>query len=325
MTAGSPNRRANFLFALHCVLSNQPWQPFFHRRLTRQLGSMTASRQVADTRKGGSTMSQFNALVVDTSPSMRNYIRAILQQELSFHEIHEGKDADDALQILKSGRFINWIFSSWEMPGLSTHDLLETVRNSPNSASAHFVLMSANDENAVRSIAIQEGVADYLCKPFFPHQMVHMVHRLTGLEERRGTERFKVHMHCEIDMGFDSFHHYGAELVDISMTGCKLKTSQVKPGSGHIDDYANVTLLPETGTALHVQARIRRLEFDKFCTDPLRDTEIAVEFVNITPALKEELMSLSTQARNNLSPSGASTRRRIDLELSAKAKPKGIH
>ena len=269
-------------------------------------------------------MLQSNALVVDTSPSMRNYIRAILQQELSFHEIHEGKDVDDALRILKSGRFINWIFSSWEMPGLSTHELLEIVRHSPNSASAHFVLMSADDEHAVRNIAIQEGVADYLCKPFSPHQMVHMVHRLTGLTERRRVERFKVRMPCEIDMGFDSFHHYGAELVDISMTGCRVKTSQVKPGSGYIDDYATVTLLPKIGTALLVQAKIRRVEFDKFCTDPLHDTEIAVEFVNITPDLKEKLMSLSTLARNNLSPSGAGTWRRIDVELSTKAKPKSI-
>lgn len=234
-------------------------------------------------------MSQSNALVIDTSPTVRNYVRGILHQELGFHEIHEGKDADDAIRILKSGRSINWIFSSWEMPGLSTRDLLETVRSSPNSMLTHFVLMSANDEHVVRNFAIQEGIADYLCKPFSAHQMVNMVHRLKGLVERRGAERFKVRMPCEIDMGFDSFHHYGAELVDISITGCRVKTSQVKPGSGHIDDYATVTLFPEKGDMLQVQAKIRRLEFDKCCTDPMRNTEIAVVFIDITPSLKEKL------------------------------------
>lgn len=234
-------------------------------------------------------MLQPNALVVDTSPSMRNYVREILRQELDFHEVHEGKDADDALRILKSGLSINWIFSSWEMPGLSTHDLLERVRHSTDSTRTHFILMSSNDEHIVRNIAIQEGVADYLCKPFSPHQIVHMVHRLDGLAERRGTERFKVHMPCEIDMGFDSFHHYGAEVVDISMNSCRVKTSQVKPGSGYIDDYATVTLLAENGDTLHVQAKIRRLEFDKGYTDPLRNTEIAVEFVNVTSPLNEKL------------------------------------
>jgi CheY-like chemotaxis protein len=223
---------------------------------------------------------------------MRNYVREILRQELDFHEVHEGKDADDALRILKSGLSINWIFSSWEMPGLSTHDLLERVRRSTDSTHSHFILMSSNDEHVVRNIAIQEGVADYLCKPFSPHQMVHIVHRLAGLAERRGAERFKVRMPCEIDMGFDSFHHYGAELMDISITGCRVKTSQVKPGSGYIDDYATVTLLPEEGASLHVQAKIRRLKLDKCCTDPLSNTEIAVEFVNVTPPLREKLVAL---------------------------------
>ena len=234
-------------------------------------------------------MSQPNALVVDSSAYMRNYVREILRNELSFHEIHEGKDAESAVQILKSGHDINWIFSAWEMPGMSAHDLLENVRNNQDGTRPHFVLMSANEEQVVRNIAIQEGVADYLCKPFHPYQIVHMVRRLTGLVEKRGAERFKVDLPCEIDMGFDSFHHYGAELADISMTGCRVRTSQVKPGSGYIDDYATITLLPEAGAPLHVQAKIKRLEFDKDCTDPLRDTQIAVEFINVVQALREKL------------------------------------
>lgn len=237
-------------------------------------------------------MPQSNALVIDASPSMRNYVREILHQALGFDEIHEAKNAEDAHQRLKSGRVINWIFSSWEMPGLSTHDLLKTVRSSLHSTQSHFILMSSNDELVVRNVAIREGVADYLCKPFSPDQMVHMVHRLNGLVNRRGAERLKVRTPCEIDMGFDLFHHYGAELVDISTTGCRVKTSQVKPGSGYIDDYATVTLFPASETSLQVQATIRRLEFDEFCTDPLRDTEIAVEFVNVTPALNEKLVAL---------------------------------
>lgn len=234
-------------------------------------------------------MSRSNALVIDTSPSMRNYVREILRQELRFNEVHEGKDADNALDILKSSHTINWIFSSWEMPGLSTHDLLETIRGNPSNRPTHFILMSANEEHVVRNIAIREGASDYLCKPFSPHQMVHIVHRIAGLTERRDAERFKTHMPCEIDIGFDSFHRYGAELVDISATGCRVRTSQVKPGSGHIDDYATVTLLPAKSSPLAIQARISRLEFDKHQTDPLSNTEIAVEFVNVTATLNDEL------------------------------------
>ena len=237
-------------------------------------------------------MLQSNALVVDTSTFMRSYVRKILRHELGFNEIHEAEDADDAFRVLKSRRAINWIFSSLEMPGLlSPLDLMGVTRNGPNSTHTRFVLMSSNDELVTRKIAIREGVADYLCKPFAPSQLVNTVYRLTGLTKRRSAERFKVHLPCEINIGFDSFHHYGAELADISMAGCRMKTSQVKPDSGHAGDYATVILPLENGYPLHVQAKIKRVEFDKSCTDPLRNTEVAIEFVNVTPPLKEKLES----------------------------------
>jgi CheY-like chemotaxis protein len=237
-------------------------------------------------------MSKSNVLVVDTSISMRNYVREILHQELMFNEIHEAEDAGGALRALKSGRVIDWIFSSLEMPGLPTLDLLRIVRNGQNRTHTRFVLMSSGDEHVTREIAIREGAADYLHKPFTPSQLINMVHRLNGLVERRGTERFKVTLPCEINIGFDSFHQYGAELADISMTGCRMKTSKVKPGSGYIDDYATITLLPENDSPFHVQARIKRMKFNESCTDPLRDTEVAVEFLDVTPPLKEKLESL---------------------------------
>ncbi|MDO8812691.1 MAG: response regulator [Gallionella sp.] len=238
-------------------------------------------------------MLQSNALIVDTSTFMRSYIRKILHHELGFNKIHEAEDTDDAFQVLKSERTINWIFSSLEMPGLlSPLDLMGVARSSPNGTPPRFILMSSNDELVTRRIAIREGVADYLCKPFVPNQLVSTVHRLTGLTKRRCAERFKSHLPCEINIGFDSFHHYGAELADISMAGCRMKISQVKPDSGHAGDYATITLLPKNESPLHIQAKIKRMEFDKSCADPLRNTDVAIEFVNVTPPLKEKLESL---------------------------------
>lgn len=237
-------------------------------------------------------MLQSNALVVDTSMFMRGYVRKILQQELNFNKIHEAENADDAFQVLKSERAIGWIFSSLEMPGsLSPLDLVGVARNGRNGAQTRFILMSSNEEHVTREIAIREGAADYLCKPFAASQLVSAVHRLTGLVERRGAERFKVSPPCEIDIGFDSFHHYGAELADISMTGCRMRTSQVKCGSGYTGDYATITLPQGNGAPLHVQAKIKRVESSQSCTDPLSNTEVTVEFFNVIQPLKEKLES----------------------------------
>jgi len=235
-------------------------------------------------------MLQSNALVVDTSTFMRSYIQEILQHELGFNKIHEAEDADDAFQVLKSERTISWIFSSLEMPGLlSPLDLMGAIRDRPNSTLPRFILMSSNDEFVTRRIAIREGVADYLCKPFASDQLVSTVHRLTGLAKRRCAERFESHQPCEINLGFDSFHNYGAELADISMVGCLIKTSQVKPNSGHVGDYATVTLPLENESLLHIQAKIKRMKFDKSCPDPLRNTDVAIEFINVASLLKEKL------------------------------------
>lgn len=236
-------------------------------------------------------MLQSNVLIVDTSTSIRNYVREVLRQELGFNVIHEAKDADGAFQVLKSGGAIDWIFTSLEMPGLPPHDFLGTARNGPNGKHTRFVLMSSKDEIVTREIAIREGAADYLCKPFSPNQLANVVHRLTGLTEQRGAERFKVALPCEINIGFDSFHQYGAELAEISMTGCRMKISQVKPGSGYVDDYATVTLLPENGSSFDAHAKIKRVEFRKSCADSLHNTEVTIEFIGVTPPLKEQLES----------------------------------
>lgn len=244
-------------------------------------------------------MSQANALIVDTSTSMRNYVRGILQQELGFNEIYEAQDADAAHLILKSGRIMNWIFSAWEMPSLSSRDLLRIVRNGPNRLHTRFVLMSASHEFIPRKIALREGAADFLHKPFVPDQLTSIVHRLNGLAEHRGNKRFDAALPCEVNIGFDSFHDYGAELTDISITGCRMKTSKIKPGSGYINDYTTLTLPYTNELPIHVHAKIKRVEFHPSCTNPLRNTEIAIEFIDITPALKENLEAYICKAAAN--------------------------
>lgn len=234
-------------------------------------------------------MLQSNALIVDASISMRNYVRTILHQELSFGEVHEAQDAEDAFRILDSGRPIDWIFSSLEMPGTSPIALMQTVRCRTNGLRPRFVLMSSNEESVIRGIAIREGAADYLCKPFLPDQLVDIVHRITGLSERRRSERISISGGCEINIGFDTFHHYRAELTDLSMTGCRMKTSKIKSGSGYVGDLATATLQSEDGTTFDLHAQVKRVQFSAACSDPLRSTEIAIEFIALAPQLRHKL------------------------------------
>lgn len=216
------------------------------------------------------------ALVVDHSLSMRKYIRAILRDELNFRETHEAASADEALRVLDANPAVKWIFSAWELPGTSSQHFLGSLRD----RDAHIVLVTAREEIAARQIAIRENVADYLCKPFFPDQLVQKVRRLAGLRERRSAERIKAAMPCEVDLGFDPFHVYCAELMDISLGGCRVKTSQLHPNTGHVGDLATVTFQLENGMPLRLQGQIRRVKTGDCALDAFGCVQMAFEFIH---------------------------------------------
>lgn len=230
-------------------------------------------------------MSNTVALVVDHSQSTRKYICAILQEELHFREIHEAENAEEALQLLEANDSVKWIFSSWEMPGMSSRDFLGDMRK----RDAHVVLVTGEEEISAREIAIRENVADYLCKPFSPAQLVQKVRRLTGLRERRATERYKASMPCEVDLGFDPFHVYSAELVDISLGGCRVRTSQLHPDTGHVDDLATITFQPESDAPLRLHGQIRRVEIGDCAVDAFGCVQMAFEFIHDDSAQKKAL------------------------------------
>lgn len=238
------------------------------------------------------------ALVVDSSPVIRDYVQKILNDEvLVIDEVHQAKDADEALQVMKSNGPVNWVFIEHDMQGVSHPDLLEEFRKIPGCAETYFLLMTAMEENEARYIAIGEGASDYICKPFTPQQFARKVHRLSGLAEWRRAKRHEVCLPCEFGLGSDSFHHYGAELMDVATTGCRVRTSQLHPGKGCESEIGTVTLFPEDGSPFHVEVKVKRVEFDKWCADPLRNTQVAFEFVNISPPVKTKLEEYVDQCR----------------------------
>jgi two-component system chemotaxis response regulator CheY len=225
-------------------------------------------------------MSDTVALVVDNSLSMRKYIRTILQDELRFQETHEAANGEDALRLLDANPAVKWIFSALEMPGMSAQDFLDNLRANHGNRDAHVVLVTAREELSAREIAIRENVSDYLCKPFSPDQLIQKVRRLAGLRERRAAERFTPALPCEVDLGFDPFHVYSAELVDISLGGCRVKTSPIHPDTGHVNDLATISLQPEKDPPLRLDGQIRRVETGDCALDAFGCVQIAFEFIH---------------------------------------------
>jgi len=227
-------------------------------------------------------MEKYSALVVDPSPSMRKYVKTILMDELNFHETHEAKNAGDARQLLKSNRSINWIFSEWELPDIASRDFLGHLRKDHVDAMKRFVMLSGQEDFFARKLAIEQGVADYLCKPFSSLELMRKVQRLEALGERRGAKRFSAGMACEIDIGFDPFSVYAATVADISATGCRVKTSRLNPGSGRIDDIGAITLTPKHAAPFKLDVKIKHVGYNP-SADPHNYVTVGLEFIFLEP------------------------------------------
>ncbi|MBS4098444.1 MAG: PilZ domain-containing protein [Sulfuricella sp.] len=234
-------------------------------------------------------MSRPNALIVDSSTFVRGFIKKVLVEELKFDKTRDTSDHGEAMRMLEADRSINWVFGEWDGPALPAREYLEKMRKSAAGKQAKFVMMSSGDENSARALAIREGAQDYLCKPFSQQQLSRKIQRLAGLEERRQAERVRLDTTCEIDIGFDAFQTYGGDLLDISATGCLVRTSQLQQGYGRIDDIGTVKLLPGGKNPLNIDVKVRRLQYDKNSTDPLSNTQIGLEFYDMGATVNAKL------------------------------------
>lgn len=238
-------------------------------------------------------------LVVDDSPSFREFVTTILRQELCFENILEADSANDALQILEQAEDkIDWIFSDWEMPGMSGHEFLMYVRKRPELVNVPFIMLTGRDDISARSLAVREGVTDYLSKPFTSDVLVRKVRRLMGLEEQRRSQRFEASARVIVDIGFDNYEKYVADLVNISRHGCLVRTPQFNQAAGFVFDIGDVLIEPPGDEPFHLKAEIVRVERDPSIR---KHVQVAFDFHNTDEDNTMRLQRFLEHAEKNAS------------------------
>lgn len=227
-------------------------------------------------------MQKAAALIVDDSPSIREYVQAILTKELSFDEVYMACCADEAIDLMSAeyGNNIGWIFSDWEMPGASAHEFLEYVKK--RTSDVTIVLMTGREEKQAQLLAMNEQVHDYLSKPFAPDTLINVVHRLKSLIERRGSERVSACVPCDIDIGFDAFGVYAGDIINISETGCQLSTPLFSHGQGYVYDIGTLGFTFMDGANIKIHGHIVRIERDNHSSQSAKRILISFEFMNVS-------------------------------------------
>lgn len=105
-------------------------------------------------------------LVVDDSVIMRRLIKRTLR-DLGVKHIVEAGSTHMAWKALDDGG-VDFILCDWNMPGETGIDFLGRVRQNPAYCAMPFLMVSAESKTENIMLAIQNGVSNYLTKPFTP-------------------------------------------------------------------------------------------------------------------------------------------------------------
>lgn len=109
---------------------------------------------------------EIKILVVDDTPMIRNIIKDILMK-LGYSNVKDAENGFHALQKLREEKF-DLVFLDWNMPGMAGIDVLREMRKTEAYRNTPVIMVTAEAEKEKVLTAIQEGVSDYIVKPFKP-------------------------------------------------------------------------------------------------------------------------------------------------------------
>ncbi|MDH5766392.1 MAG: response regulator [Gammaproteobacteria bacterium] len=103
-------------------------------------------------------------LIVDDAGSMRALLSATLKS-YGFKYVFEATDGSEAYRLLQL-KPIGLIFCDWEMPNKDGLQLFKDLKQEEKLKNIPFVLVTSMAELDKVKVAINEGVKDYIVKPF---------------------------------------------------------------------------------------------------------------------------------------------------------------
>lgn len=177
-------------------------------------------------------------LVVDDSKIILSAVRNILTNRIGSDEVLLAKNGQDALSILKEHK-IDIIISDWHMPKLDGLQLLEEIRNNNELRDIPFIMMSTHGNKEDVVSAIQQGVNQYVVKPFSPEKIDDAVRKAYNSAKKRAARRYSgLPLHTLTAKFGDK--ELEAKAVDISRSGSLIKL--VYDSSINLFDNCEITL-----------------------------------------------------------------------------------
>jgi len=156
-------------------------------------------------------------LIVDDSAVARKAIRRVLEMQLGVQKIFEAENGEHAIEILHKEQ-VEFIISDWEMPGMNGEEFLYEVRNSRKWKDLPFIMATIHGDRDHVITAIQNGVSNYVVKPFSAKELEEKIRRTWSSSNRRESERYySLPKHQAVMMADD--RKYTCTILNISRMG----------------------------------------------------------------------------------------------------------
>jgi len=124
-------------------------------------------------------MAMLTALVVDDASFVRDLIKRAVRQQFPVINVIDAADGKKA-QSLMSRTTFDLILCDWEMPEMSGLELLRWMRQQPQYAKVPFIMITSRGDKSHVVEAIQQGVSEYLGKPFSPDGLGKKIRKVMG-------------------------------------------------------------------------------------------------------------------------------------------------
>ena len=115
-------------------------------------------------------------LIVDDSSTMRRIIKSTLEK-IGYSDVAEAEDGVDALTKLAG---VGLITLDWNMPRMDGLTFVKSIRANPEFAKIPIIMVTteAAKEDIIK--AIQNGVNNYVVKPFTPQILKQKIDQVLG-------------------------------------------------------------------------------------------------------------------------------------------------
>ncbi|KEF30853.1 Chemotaxis regulator - transmits chemoreceptor signals to flagelllar motor components CheY [Marinobacter nitratireducens] len=124
-------------------------------------------------------MAMLKALVVDDASFVRDLVKRTVRQRFPVIETTDAQNGKRAQSLMSRNAF-DLVLCDWEMPEMSGLELLQWMRQQPQCKTVPFIMITSRGDKDHVIEAVQEGVSEYLGKPFSPEGLSKKIIKVMG-------------------------------------------------------------------------------------------------------------------------------------------------